>query len=73
MRDVLAVMSTAIFAMTMFAPMLFHYVNGAPLGVDQDLKGAIMIQWGGVMGYYYGTSKSSVSKDVTISSMVPKQ
>lgn len=68
MKDILALGSTAIFAVTMLAPLIKQGFT-----VDQDLKGAIMIQWGGVMGYYFGTSQTSSKKDDTINSMVEKQ
>lgn len=64
MRDVLAVASTALFGFALVAPAVLH---GAI--IDQELKGAIVLQWGLVMGYYFGTSKSSVAKDGTIASM----
>lgn len=67
MKDILALLSTGIFSVTMFAPLF-----GKGIVVDESLKGAIMIQWGGVMGYYFGTSQSSVKKDDTINSMVTK-
>lgn len=54
MRDVLALLSTAMFAGMLFAPYAKTGVN-----IDQDLKGAIVLQWGLVMGWYFGSSKAA--------------
>jgi hypothetical protein len=67
MRDVLAAASTALIAAAFLIPLA---MRGA--AVDPDLKGAIILQWGLVMGYYFGTSKGSVAKDVTIAQMSGK-
>lgn len=64
MRDVLAVASTALIAAAFLAPM---FKPGVVL--DQEIKGAILLQWGLVMGYYFGTSKTSVAKDKAITEL----
>lgn len=64
MRDILAVLSTC-----MFGGMLFAKVFSPGFVVDPDLKGAIVLQWGLVMGWYFGSSKASSQKDDTISAM----
>lgn len=64
MRDILAVLSTLIFAAAYVAPMLNKAVTP-----DPDLKGAIILQWGLVMGWYFGSSKASAVKDATIATM----
>jgi hypothetical protein len=66
MRDVLAVISTALISIAFLAP-LFRSSTAAPL--DPDLKGAVLIQWGFVMGYYFGTSKTSVAKDRVVADL----
>lgn len=66
MRDVLAMASTALFAFAMIAPAV---IKGA--AIDQELRGAIILQWGLVMGFYFGTSKGSAAKDETIAAMAP--
>lgn len=62
MRNVLATASTALVGFALIAP-AFHVV------IDGELKGAVLLQWGLVMGYYFGTSKSSAGKDATIGAM----
>lgn len=69
MRDVLAVISTMLIAIAFLAP-LFRSSTAAPL--DPDLKGAILLQWGLVMGYYFGTSKTSVAKDRLVADQLGK-
>lgn len=64
MRDILAVLSTL-----MFAGMLFAKAFRPDFAVDPDLKGAIVLQWGLVMGWYFGSSKASSLKDDTIAAM----
>ena len=61
MRGILATLSTALFGAAML---------GAKIGVtiDPDMKGAIILQWGGVMSWYFGSSKGSAAKDTTIAS-----
>lgn len=71
MRDILAFLSTALFAVGLLAPMVV--VNGKPVVIDGEMKGAVMIQWGLVMGYYFGTSQNSAKKDETINTMAEKQ
>jgi hypothetical protein len=72
MRDLLAVASTLIF----FSAFLIPWFVALPDKVSQTLgqyHGAIILQWGGVMGYYFGTSKSSGGKDQTIANLSEKQ
>jgi hypothetical protein len=63
-RDVLALLSTLIFAGGLFVPAF-----KAGVVIDQDLKGAVVLQWGLVMGWYFGSSKASNQKDETIASL----
>ena len=68
MRDILAVASTLIF----FSAFLLPWFHKLPDEVSQTLgqyHGAIILQWGAVMGFYFGSSKSSAAKDTTISDM----
>ena len=65
MRDVLASGSTLLIGAAFLIPAAIPHAV-----VDQDLKGAIILQWGLVMGFYFGTSKGSAAKDDTISTMV---
>jgi hypothetical protein len=67
MKSALAIASTALIAVAFLAPMLF---KGAT--VDAELRGAMILQWGGVMGYYFGTSRSSAAKDATIAQITAK-
>ena len=67
MRDVLATGSTLLIGAAFLIPAFIPHAT-----VDQDLKGAIVLQWGLVMGFYFGTSKSSAAKDDTISSLSSK-
>lgn len=62
MRDVLAVASTGLMGLCLIGPALH-------VTIDADLKGAVIMQWATVMAYYFGTSKTSVAKDATISQM----
>jgi hypothetical protein len=64
MRDVLATSSTLLIGAAFLIPAAVPHAV-----VDQDLKGAIILQWGLVMGFYFGTSKGSAAKDDTISTM----
>ena len=64
MRDTLALLSTLTFAATLLAPLIRK-----DLSVDPDLKGAIVLQWGAVMGWYFGSSKGSAAKDATIAAL----
>jgi hypothetical protein len=64
MRDVLATLSTMIFAGAMvgrytLAVRGVHLDSGTAEGVGQ-FDGAAIAQWVGVMGWYFGSSKSSV-------------
>ena len=70
MRDVLAFCSTALFAFALAAPALFHDKS---ITLDADLKGAVIMQWATVMGWYFGSSKGSVAKDATIASALTQQ
>ena len=67
-RGVLAFLSTLLFAVALLAPLL-----GKGFVVDADLKGAIIIQWGAVMGWFFGASKGSAQKDDTNAAMAAKQ
>ena len=66
MRDTLAVGSTLIFAFTLAAPMFAK----TGITIDADLKGAVIMQWATVMGWYFGSSKSSAAKDATIAAAI---
>jgi hypothetical protein len=63
-RSLLALLSTLIFAGVLFAPAFVP-----KFVVDGDLKGAAIIQWGLVMGWYFGSSAGSHNKDAAISAM----
>lgn len=54
MRDVLAVASTGMIAFAFVAPIILK----AGSTLDPDLKGAVLLQWGAVMGYYFGTMQA---------------
>jgi hypothetical protein len=70
-RASLAYMSTMIFAIAFVLP----WFAKPPPEVQQAISqysGAIILQWGGVMGYYFGTSQGSSAKDTTLSRMTGK-
>lgn len=67
-RDVLAVLSTLLFAAACAAPWVFGIPEGAEQYIGQ-MQGAIIVQWASVMGWYFGSSKSSSQKDDTIAAM----
>jgi hypothetical protein len=67
-RDVIALMSTALFAVAYAAPWLW----GMPKGADQyvgQAQGALLVQWASIMSWYFGASKGSAAKDATIAAM----
>ncbi len=67
-RDVIAVASTILFGAAYLAP----WVIGAPKGSEQymgQMQGALITQWAGIMGWYFGASKGSAAKDDTIAAM----
>lgn len=68
MRNALAIMSTALIAIAFLLPAIAK-ACGADITLDADLKGAITLQWGLVMGHYFGTSQSSAAKDKTIENL----
>lgn len=73
MRDVLAILSTLLLAGA-FASLFATAVLGQKIdpAIGQALgqfTGAIILQWGGVMSYYFATSKSSGAKDATIAAL----
>lgn len=68
MRDILALASTGILAAAFLIPMFRPDAK-----LDPDLKGGILLQWGLVMGWFFGSSKQSQTKDQTISDMAAKQ
>lgn len=69
-RSVLALLSTLLLAGAFAAS--YELARGQvklDAGIMQSLgqiQGAIILQWGLVMGYYFGTTKGSVAKDATI-------
>lgn len=67
MRDVLAVLSTTLVAMAYLLPWFATgpRLAGALQQVGQ-LNGAILLQWGVVMGYYFGTSKGAAQRDAAV-------
>jgi hypothetical protein len=72
MRNALAVMSTLMFAGALFLPAFRTGVQ-----IDPNFKGALVLQWGLVMGWYFGSSQGSAMKDQALaqmsSSMSPTQ
>lgn len=69
MRDVLAILSTALLAGDLAAKywLAGHPAQTAGLSTAiEQYSGAIILQWGSIMTYYFGTSKSSAAKDATI-------
>lgn len=69
MRDILAWLSTIIFAGSYVIPLIVGKTDPQILQMLNQYQGAIILQWGGMMGYYFGTSKSSGAKDTTIATM----
>jgi hypothetical protein len=72
MRNTLAVLSTIMFAGALFLPAFRSGVQ-----IDPNFKGALVLQWGLVMGWYFGSSQGSAMKDQALaqmsSSMTPTQ
>lgn len=72
-RSFLALLSTLLMAVSFAAS--YQLAKGEvklDSGIMQSLgqiQGAIILQWGLVMGYYFGTTKSSTTKDATIAAM----
>ncbi len=67
-RDVIAVLSTVLFAVAYAAPWLW----GMPKNADQyvgQAQGALLVQWAGIMSWYFGSSKGSSAKDAVISAL----
>ena len=73
MRDILAWLSTIIFGGSYIIPLLHPKIDQQILQSLNDYQGAIILQWGGMMGYYFGTSKSSATKDDTIATLSQNQ
>lgn len=76
MRSVLSILSTLLLAGA-FAALFATAVLGWKVdpAISQALgqfTGAIILQWGGVMGFYFATSKGSAAKDATILQLTPK-
>lgn len=69
-RSVLALLSTLLLAGAFLAS--YELAKGQvklDAGIMQSLgqiQGAVILQWGLVMGFYFGTTKGSAAKDATI-------
>lgn len=67
-RTVLATLSTGLMAVAYVLPWLMSMPMGSEQAIGQ-LQGAIILQWGAVMSWYFGSSKSSAAKDDTIAAL----
>lgn len=63
-RDVLAVLSTALFIAAYFAPWIWGLPHGSEQYIGQ-MQGAVIVQWAGIMSWYFGSSKDSSAKTAT--------
>lgn len=54
-REFLAISSTVIFVLAYVVPLVKSHINPQILDGLNDYQGAIILQWGLVMGYYFGT------------------
>ena len=70
-RDVLAVMSTLLFVAAYFAPWVWGIPKDASTYLGQ-FQGAVIVQWAGIMGWYFGSSKGSDAKSATIDTLANK-
>lgn len=64
-RDVLAILSTGLMLIAYGLPWFKTLPDGSAQAIGQ-LQGAIILQWGGVMSWYFGSSKSSDQKTDTM-------
>lgn len=72
MREVLAILSTLLVALVLFV-LVFVPLTQANSGAVNQVVGAVILQWGAVMAFYFATSKGSAAKDETIAKLTPPQ
>lgn len=57
-RDVIAILSTLGFLVAYGLPWFVPIPHGAEQNVGQ-MQGALILQWGAIMSWYFGSSKSA--------------
>lgn len=67
-RDLMAICSTALFVFAYIVPKYFTPPD-AWKDIVTQMNGAVILQWGAVMSYYFGTTKGSGAKDQTIATL----
>lgn len=80
-RDALAILSTFLMACAYLLPWFVSppAANTNAAELISQMQGAVILQWGGVMSWYFGSSKDSAAKTetaavqaATIAAMAPK-